>query len=237
MVKSRRKAAFDFEKLIAGGSAPAPWVPFSCLSKRKEPKRRTPGRFAAHTYVRCPDRTQGAPAWRARSAAGSHRTSRLLRLTLAAALNNAPRARSGVSRILPALFGARLAPTGWERSSRTFTPRCFQSPWRARASASLGPAPRGARGSGDRRARARSAGGCCAIRGAFLLVAFLWASKKSDLPVSHPQVKHAQAAQLNQRGNLHAGLPVLGIFVTHASASLYEATCDIATVSVIPQRA
>ena len=49
MTKSRRKAAFDFEKLIAGGSAPAPWVPFSCLSKRKEPKRRTPGRFAAQT--------------------------------------------------------------------------------------------------------------------------------------------------------------------------------------------
>ena len=28
MTKSRRKAAFDFEKLIAGGSAPAPWVTY-----------------------------------------------------------------------------------------------------------------------------------------------------------------------------------------------------------------
>ena len=30
------------QKLFAGGSAPAPWVTFSCLSKRKSPKRRTP---------------------------------------------------------------------------------------------------------------------------------------------------------------------------------------------------
>jgi hypothetical protein len=37
------------EQLMAGGSAPAPWVTFSCLFKRKSPKRKTPGRFAAHT--------------------------------------------------------------------------------------------------------------------------------------------------------------------------------------------
>ena len=47
MNKSRLSAAFDFEKLIAGGSAPAPWVPFSCLSvhsaKRKPRKKGPPG--------------------------------------------------------------------------------------------------------------------------------------------------------------------------------------------------
>jgi hypothetical protein len=34
-------AAFDFEKLIAGGSAPAPWVPFFARAK-KGTKESTP---------------------------------------------------------------------------------------------------------------------------------------------------------------------------------------------------
>jgi len=88
-------AARTIQKKIAGGSAPAPWVPFSCLSKRKSPKRMTPGRFAAQT-------SRGSLRASLRPGA------RLTRW----ALNNAPRARSGVSRRLPAWLGARLAPTG-----------------------------------------------------------------------------------------------------------------------------
>ncbi len=88
-------AARTIERLIAGGSAPAPWMTFSCLSKRKSPKRKTPGRFAAHT-------SRGS--LRASLRPGARLTRR--------ALNNAPRARSGVSRRLPAWLGARLAPTG-----------------------------------------------------------------------------------------------------------------------------
>jgi hypothetical protein len=41
MTKSRRKAAFDFENLIAGGSAPAPWVTFFARAK-KVTKESTP---------------------------------------------------------------------------------------------------------------------------------------------------------------------------------------------------
>jgi hypothetical protein len=43
MTKSRLSAAFDFEKLFAGGSAPAPWVAFFCSAKRKPRKKRPPG--------------------------------------------------------------------------------------------------------------------------------------------------------------------------------------------------
>ncbi|MEX2165018.1 MAG: hypothetical protein WD823_12355 [Sulfuricaulis sp.] len=50
MNKSRRKAAFDFEKLIAGGSAPAPWVAFFCSAKRKPRKKRPPE--AAEYFLR-----------------------------------------------------------------------------------------------------------------------------------------------------------------------------------------
>jgi len=35
--------ARDSQKLCAGGSAPAPWVPFLCSCKEKEPKESTPG--------------------------------------------------------------------------------------------------------------------------------------------------------------------------------------------------
>jgi hypothetical protein len=40
----------QIEKLIAGGSAPAPWVTFLCLSKEKSPKERHPG--AADIFLR-----------------------------------------------------------------------------------------------------------------------------------------------------------------------------------------
>jgi len=39
----------QFQKLCAGGSAPAPWVTLLCLSKEESPEEKTPGRFAAHT--------------------------------------------------------------------------------------------------------------------------------------------------------------------------------------------
>jgi hypothetical protein len=35
--------ARDSQKLCAGGSAPAPWVPFLCSCQEKEPKESTPG--------------------------------------------------------------------------------------------------------------------------------------------------------------------------------------------------
>jgi len=37
----------DDEKLIAGGSAPAPWVTFLCTRKEKSPKESAPGAHAA----------------------------------------------------------------------------------------------------------------------------------------------------------------------------------------------
>jgi hypothetical protein len=40
----------DNEKLIAGGSAPAPWVHFFCSAKRNGRKKRPPG--AAETFLR-----------------------------------------------------------------------------------------------------------------------------------------------------------------------------------------
>ena len=42
MSKSRRKAAFDFEKLIAGGSAPAPWVHFFVRPKEMDERKGRP---------------------------------------------------------------------------------------------------------------------------------------------------------------------------------------------------
>jgi hypothetical protein len=73
------------QKQIAGGSAPAPWVTFSCLSKRKSPKRKTP-RSRRHL-----------PALLGKIGA---------RLTRRA-LNNAPRAqtRGSLFPIFPAMLG------------------------------------------------------------------------------------------------------------------------------------
>ena len=90
-----RAACGGIESIIAGGSAPAPWVHFFCSAKRNGRKKRPPGRFAAQTSrgPLCASLRPGA------------------RLTRRA-LNNAPRARSKVSRRLPASLGARLAPTG-----------------------------------------------------------------------------------------------------------------------------
>jgi len=43
MIEGRRKAAFDFEKRIAGGSAPAPWVTFFARAKKVTKETRCPG--------------------------------------------------------------------------------------------------------------------------------------------------------------------------------------------------
>jgi hypothetical protein len=176
------------EKIIAGGSAPAPWVTFSCLSKRKSPKRKTPGRFAApisRGSLRASLRPGASPTRRAhapgarRSAARSfggmevHRTS----------MNTPPypRARSGVSRRLPAWLGARLAPTGFLKNP--YGTRAHRQPLPA-SPKGRGQEARGLRAATrtSRRATARQRrdaqrvvvpSGAC-----FLLVSFLCTSKE-----------------------------------------------------------
>ena len=108
------------------------------------------------------------------------------------ALGNAPRARSKGSRLLPALLGARLAPTGFKAPISILGTGVFSAPYGApkhRSPNRGGHAPRvRARGAlfapGELRRvpiRARSAGGIRAIRARFLLGTFLCASKEKYL--------------------------------------------------------
>jgi len=82
------------QKLCAGGSAPAPWVPFFARAK-KGTKESTPQPLRRPNNGRSPARL--ASAGRSPNSPGA---------------NYAPRARSKVSRQPPALLGARLATTG-----------------------------------------------------------------------------------------------------------------------------
>jgi len=114
------RSAHD-ERLIAGGSAPAPWVTFLCMDKEKSPKEIRPG--AADFPLRFSPKSALAPTRRA--------------------LNNAPRAqtRGSLFPILAAMLGGGYGDLS--NPPQTGTRRCFQHPvWRTRAPQGFGRAPR-----------------------------------------------------------------------------------------------
>jgi len=141
------RSAHD-ERLIAGGSAPAPWVTFLCTDKEKSPKEIRPG---AADLSRCASGSAGKSR--------AHFPVRPFALPPAAltlrfspksalaptrrALNNAPRAqtRGSLFPILAAMLGGGYGDLS--NPPQTGTRRCFQHPvWCTRAPQGFGRAPR-----------------------------------------------------------------------------------------------
>ncbi len=177
--KKLERPSAAVERLLAGCSAPAPRVTFSCSPKRKSPKRRAP-RSARHP----PRLAVFGPQARA--------------TVLPCTAREAPLPAAPL-RGLPAENGkARACPTGVKLKGTALTARCLglglsSTLWRARDSAPHAGEPAGAPPGAARRtqytdvlsydlwsARRRVAGAFAPSGGALSLRRILWASKESD---------------------------------------------------------
>ena len=177
--QSSVRSAHD-QRLIAGGSAPAPWVTFSCLSKRKSPKRKTPGRFAGLRPVPCASRFSRALA----NSPGAKMYDKTSKRSEQGYIF-APRAQTRARALLRLRCDARLAPTGFLKNP--YGTRAHRKPLPA-SPKGRGQEARGRRAATgtSRRAAARQRreaqravvpSGAC-----FLLVPFLCTSKERNSP-------------------------------------------------------
>jgi hypothetical protein len=192
------RSAHD-ERLIAGGSAPAPWVTFLCTDKEKSPKEIRPG--AADFPLRFSPKSALAPTRRA--------------------LNNAPRAqtRGSLFPILAAMLGGGYGDLS--NHLRPVREGVFNTPYGApEHRKALGMRPEGVvhRDVRDRSTRQevsldlrrapkpRSAGQC-AIRGRVSLVTFFARAKKVTLGAGreHPAFTQRRRRRLDIREAEHRG--------------------------------